>query len=167
MRGYVFPGLGASCELGSGVDWFAAASCNTAPAGLPERFWVAAGLRNGARPARAAVDPAGTLWVLTGAASATAPAVPLSVRGVGAQVALAALDRGEFVATSEAVQSGEPDALVVRALSAGLPVVHRVDRLPGNVRALAAGDVDGDGRAEFVAAVRDRAARRTELWIVN
>lgn len=166
VRGFGFPGLAATCELTGGVDWFVASGC-TAAAGLPERFWAAAGLRNGARSARAAVDAGGTLWVLLGGAAVTAPAMPLSVRGVGAQLALAALDRGEFVATSEAVQPGEPDAVVVRALSAGLPVVHRLDRLPGNVRALAAGDVDGDGRAEFVAAVRDRAARRTELWIVN
>ena len=144
---------------------FAAAGC-TPSAGLPERFWTVAGLRGGARPARAAIDPAGTLWVSLGAA-ALAPAVPLTVRGVGAQVALVALDRGEFVATSEPVQPGEADAIVVRALTAGLPVAYRVDRLPGNVRALAAGDVDGDGRAELVAAVRDRAARRTELWMVN
>jgi hypothetical protein len=112
------------------------------------------------------VDPGGTLWVSLGAAPVV-PAVPLTVRGVGAQVALVALDRGEFVATSEPVQPGEADAIVVRALAAGLPVAYRADRLPGNVRALAAGDVDGDGKAELVAAVRDRAARRTELWMVN
>jgi len=164
-RGWSFPGVAASCELPPGVDVFAAAGCAPA-AGLPERFWTVAGLRGGARPARAAIDPAGTLWVSLGAA-ALAPAVPLTVRGVGAQVALVALDRGEFVATSEPVQPGEPDAIVVRALAAGLPVAYRADRLPGNVRALAAGDVDGDGRAELVAAVRDRAARRTELWMVN
>ena len=165
-RGYVFPGVTTACELAAGgVDWFAAAGC--APSGgLPERFWSVAGLRGGARAARAAIDPAGTLWVSLGAA-ATAPAMPLTVRGVGAQVALVALDRGEFVATSEPVQAGEADAVVVRALTAGLPVAYRADRLPGNVRALAAGDVDGDGKAEIVAAVRDRAARRTELWMVN
>ncbi|MCA1665706.1 MAG: hypothetical protein LC659_15800, partial [Myxococcales bacterium] len=100
-------------------------------------------------------------------AATTTPAMPLTVRGVGAQVALIASDRGELVATSEPVQAGEADAIVVRALSVGLPVVYRVDRLPGNVRALAAGDVDGDGKPEIVAAVRDRAARRTELWMVN
>jgi hypothetical protein len=159
-RGYAFPGVAASCELASGVDWFA--GC----AGLPDRVWSVAGLRGGARATRAAVDATGTLWVALGAAGA-APAMPLTVRGVGAQVALVALDRGEFVATSEPVQPGEGDAIVVRALAGGLPVVHRVDRLPGNVRALAAGDVDGDGRAELVAAVRDRAAHRTELWMVN
>jgi hypothetical protein len=159
-RGYAFPGVAASCELAPGVDWFA--GC----AGLPDRVWSVAGLRGGARATRAAVDATGTLWVALGAAGA-APAMPLTVRGVGAQVALVTLDRGEFVATSEPVQPGEGDAIVVRALAGGLPVVHRVDRLPGNVRALAAGDVDGDGRAELVAAVRDRAAHRTELWMVN
>jgi len=164
-HGYSFAGVAASCELSPGVDWFGGATCTPA-AGLPERFWTAAGLRGGARPARAIVDASGTLWVALGAAAA-APAMPLTVRGVGAQVALVALDRGEFVATSEAVQPGEPDAIVVRALSAGLPIAYRADRLPGNVRALAAGDVDGDGKAELVAAVRDRAARRTELWMVN
>ena len=164
-RGYAFAGLTASCELTPGVDWFAAASCSAA-GGLPERFWVAAGLRGGARPVKAAIDPAGTLWVQLGPAP-LAPMAPLSLRGVGAQLALVALDRGELVATAEPVAAGEPDAIVLRALQAGLPVVHRVDRLPGGVRALGAGDVDGDGRAELVAAVRDDAARRTELWIVN
>ena len=164
-RGYAFPGVATACELVAGVDWFAGAGC--APSGgLPERFWTVAGMRGGGRAARAAVDPSGTLWVALGAA-ATAPAMPLTVRGVGAQVALVSLDCGEFVATSEPVQAGEADAVVVRALAAGLPVAYRVDRLPGNVRALAAGDVDGDGKAEIVAAVRDRAARRTELWMVN
>lgn len=169
VRGFAFAGVAAACELVPGVDWFAATSCTPAAA-LPERFWTVAGLRGGARPARGAplavVDPTGTLWVQLGAAAA-APSLPLSVRGVGAQVALVALDRGEFVAASEPVQAGEPDAIVVRALTAGLPVAYRVDRLPGNVRALAAGDVDGDGKPELVAAVRDRAARRTELWMVN
>jgi hypothetical protein len=160
-RGYAFPGLTAPCELAPGVDWF---TCNAA--GLPERSWVAAGLRGGARPVKAAIDPAGTLWVQLGPAPAT-PIAPLSLHGVGAQLALAVLDRGELVATSEPVAPGEADAIVVRALQAGLPVVHRVDRLPGSVRALGAGDVDGDGRAEIVAAVRDDAARRTELWLVN
>jgi hypothetical protein len=164
-RGFAFPGVEASCELAPGVDWFTAAGCS-AGAGLPERFWAAAGLRGGARATRAAVDVNGTLWVQLGPAIA-APMAPLSLRGVGAQLALAALDRGEFVVTSEPVQPGEADAVVVRALTAGLPVVYRADRLPGGVRALAAGDVDGDGHGEIVAAIRDRAARRTELWIVN
>jgi hypothetical protein len=163
--GFEFPGVAASCELTQGVDWFAAPLCR--PSGrLPDRFWAVAGLRGGARPVRAAVDPEGMLWVAM-ATPGISEALPMTVRGVGAQVTVVELDRGEFVATSEPVQAGEADAIVVRALSAGLPVAYRVDRLPGNVRALAAGDVDGDGKAEIVAAVRDRAARRTELWMVN
>jgi hypothetical protein len=169
VRGYVFPGLETSCELVPGVDWFAASSCSGGGAGLPERFWVAAGLRGGTRATRAAIDVNGTLWVQLGpqVASPLAMAAPLSLRNVGAQLALAALDRGELVVTSEPVAPGEADAVVVRSLAPGLPVVYRADRLPGGVRALAAGDVDGDGRAEIVAAVRDRAAHRTEIWIVN
>jgi hypothetical protein len=164
-RGFAFPGLDVSCELTPGVDWFTAAGCTPAT-GLPERFWVAAGLRGGARATRAAIDPTGTLWVQLGP-TLTTPLAPLTLRGVGAQLALAVLERGEFVAVSEPVQPGDADAVVVHALAPGLPVSYRLDRLPGGVRALAAGDVDGDGRAEIIAAVRDRAARRTELWIVN
>jgi hypothetical protein len=156
-RGFAMPGVGV-CELQAGVDWF---SC----AGLPERVWSAAGLfRRGAnRPTLAAVEPGavGTLWLRE------PDGVPFELRGVGAQVALLSLERGDFVAVSEPVQPGEPDAVVVHALTPGLPVAHRLDRLGGNVRALAAGDLDGDGAAELIAAVRDDAARRTSLWILR
>jgi hypothetical protein len=156
LRGFAFPGVPAATELEAGVDQFRGDGN-----ALPERFWSAAGLRRAGAPLVAATSAPGVLWVRAGTAA------PFVARGVGAQVTLAALERGELVATSEPVEPGEADAVVVRALAAGLPVVHRVDRLPGNVRALASGDLDGDGRAEIVAVVRDDAARRTELWMLR
>jgi len=138
-------GWPGGCELEPGYDWFA---CNK------EKFWSQAQLG----PMRAQAQPPGVLSLSTGAAPSLTP-------GVGAQVALARLERGEVVVTSEPVERGEADAIVLRSLQS--QVVHRVDRLPGTVRALAAGDLDGDGRAEVVAAVRDDDKGRTELWLVR
>jgi hypothetical protein len=172
-RGFRFHGVPAACELEPGVDWFTPASCgappqapNLAPSSdWPEKFWSAAGLKRAdSSTALAAIVPGGAggvLWLKLG------PSPPLLVRGVGAQVTLAALDRGEVVVTSEPSEPGEPDAIVIRALAQPQTVLHRVEKLPGAVRALAAGDLDGDGQPELVAAVRDEAARRTEIWIVR
>src|SRR5581483_5719259 len=163
-RGYRLRGVG-TCELEPGVDWFTPASCGVAATELPEHFWTAASLKRAdSSTAMAAIVPGpagGTLWLRLGAAP------PIAVRGVGAQLALATLDRGEVVVTSDPVEPGEPDAVVVRALAPAAAVLHRVERLPGQVRALATGDVDGDGQPELIAAVRDDAARKTELWIIR
>jgi hypothetical protein len=176
VRGFRFPGLPWICELAPGMDQFAAESCSAPQGALPERFWAAAGLRRPAGspivselgpspPVVAAIQPAaggaGALWLKSG------DAAPITVRNVGAQVALASLDRGDVVVVSEPALAGEPDAIVVRALAPEAPVMQRFDKLPGVVKALAAGDIDGDGHDEIVAVVRDDAARRTELWIIE
>jgi hypothetical protein len=173
-RGFSFPGLPVACELSPGVDWFAAETCGPLASELPERFWTAAGLRRAGavKPiALAAITPPGSgagagsggvLWLRPG------EGLPLvQVRGVGAQVAIGATDRGDVVVTSEPSEAGQPDALTLRALTTGAPVLHRVEHLPGAVRAIAVGDLDGDGHGEVVAVVRDDATRKTELWIVN
>src|SRR5262249_30467802 len=82
-------GWPSGCELEAGYDWF---NCKQL---LTERFWTSA-LLQGARPARAAIVPPGVLWLQLqpGAAPSTTP-------GVGAQLAMAHLDRGDVVVTSE------------------------------------------------------------------
>lgn len=158
-RGWALPGLKAACELEPGVDWFRGESCGAGE--LPERFYAAARLER--RGVAAAVTPraGGTLWLRVGAEVWQVPGV------VGAQLALASLERGDYVVTTERAFAAADEAIVVRGLEPGGPVAHRLERLPGLVRALGAGDVDGDGRAEIAAIVRDPASGRTELWLVQ
>jgi len=166
VRGFPLDGIEGACELVGGFDWFTPSGCGRAAGALPDRFWSAAELvrRDGTRAEAAIVpataDRAARLWVRDRGAA------PVEVAGVGAQLALGTLPRGEVVATAEGVDGAGPDAITLRALAPGLPVVHRLER-PGAVRALALGDVDGDGRAEVVAVVRDAAQRRTELVVIQ
>jgi hypothetical protein len=67
--------------------------------------------------------------------------------------------------TASASAPGGPDR--VRVFSLHERVEERAAiNVPGSVEALAAGDLDGDGRRELVVSVQDPARRTATLWIV-
>jgi hypothetical protein len=120
---------------------------------LPERF-LSAGCGGGLT---AAVDAGGTLR-----AGASA------VADVGAAFAIADLD-GD--GTAELVASayrppGTGDLLGVRRLDDGRPL-RPPATVRGGVAAIAAGDLDGDGAIDAIAATRAPGASEVELWLLE
>jgi hypothetical protein len=164
-RGWPLAGFDGSCELAAQGDGFAAERC-MGMANLPERFVAAAQMTrpDGTRvvaavlPGTTAALP--TLTVRVGQGSAW------EVRGSGVAVAVGGLKLGEVVAHSAPTLPGERDSVTLRGVSSGLPVVGRLDKITGAVRALAIGDLDGDGVAELWVWSRDTTGR-CELWRVD
>lgn len=158
LGGFPVPGTAAVCALEPGANWLRGGAC-LPPLPLPARVWAVAGLHGDG--VLAAVEPDGNLAILRPGSP------PVQVRGAGACVAVARLDRRLVVATSEPGRVGAADAVTVRDAAVGAAVLYRLDHLVGAVVALAAGDADRDGVEELVAAVRDRAASRSELILIR
>lgn|GEM_PF-3578449 len=146
-RGFAFPGL-EKCEQMQGTDLF---QC----AGLADKVWTA----------QLVTLAVGRITVVSGPGMASVTGVGGAPELVaGTQLAAGTLRHGDVVAFSDGKLRGEPDAITVRALTSGLPVVGRVERLFG-VRGLGFGVVDG---VPVLAAVaRDAVTKKSELWLVD
>ncbi len=150
------------CPIEPGVDWFARARCDRERERLPERFIaVASGAGSAEREILATVDDANVLTVFS------AKSGPAQIaEGVGTQVIVLERDGRSWIVASEATRLGAPDGIDFRALDRGLAVERRIET-PAPVKAFAIGDLDGDGRVEVAAIVRDARAGWTELWLID
>jgi hypothetical protein len=161
----------ALAELARGVAFFAGASFTVdpadgvgAPAAPSSLVAAACGDAPGPRDAPwfALVDAEGAITLLGGAPTG-------KTTGAGAALALADVDgdqRPELVTTAYRAP-GDGDVLVVWRVGDGgaLTELGRGESLAGGIAAVTAGDLDGDGVAEPVAAARLPGSTRTDLWV--
>jgi hypothetical protein len=137
--------------------------------GLPTTFYRLASARvassAGPRYYAAAVDAAGRLQLYDGSLRKTLA----TLNGVGDVFDIADLDDdGQLeLITSSAAERGWEDRLAVYRLRRDrqLRLLWRSARLRGRITALTHGDLDGDGKLEIVAALRERKGRCSLLQV--
>ncbi len=175
---------GASAQLAPGRNFFLAAQTTwRAPApALPADYYAvtcAGGMVNPeGRPLRAtaALATDGTLSVRVerscrpdDAACAANPSLETTVSGVGTAYVIADVDRDgrpELISASDRAP-GDPDRVTVRSARGSLWKQVYQRGFSGGVAGVAAGDLDGDGDIDVVAAVRLIGSDRVDLWALD
>jgi len=175
---------GASAQLGAGRNFFLATQTTwQAPApALPASYYAvtcAGGMVDPeGRPLRAmaALSTDGTLAVRVerscrpdDSVCLANPSIETTVSGVGTAYVIADVDndgRPELISASDR-PPGDPDRVTVRSPSGSLWKQVYQRGFSGGVAGVAAGDLDGDGDIDVVAAVRLIGSDRVDLWALD